>query len=237
MGYVQKDKRQKYLIAGFVLMLMLGFFGDAMLLDRGSGPETAVNGLLNMDIGDVPLWRFMLSFFIGIPAALGYWIGTRSVWSYVEDRLNGEKSRALRAYKGATAVMALALFGQHTICTMGLMLLRAAVVSGVSAEAMTRNFTQPFLIPFAVGTLIQTAANAVEGAAFVVMICKRQLPVSKAWIILSPGVLYVVCTVLTALNNAILGSHALNMLFACSESWAFGFSFLCALSAAGRTQG
>ena len=65
-GIRSEGQKAKYLIAGFVLMLMLGSLGDAMLLDRGSGPETAVNGLLNMDIGDVPLWRFMLSFFLGI---------------------------------------------------------------------------------------------------------------------------------------------------------------------------
>ncbi|MBQ7433609.1 MAG: hypothetical protein IJV50_09180 [Lachnospiraceae bacterium] len=227
MGYVEKEKRKHYLMIGFVFMLILGFFGDAMLLERGNSSETAMAGLLNMGLGEIPMWHFMVSFFVGIPAALGYWIGTRSVWSYVTDGLAGKESKVLDIYKGATAAMTLVLFGQHTICTMGLMLLRAAILSGVSAETMTQNFLIAYMVPFVTGTLIQTISNGFECVAFVIMICKKMIPVSRAWILLSPGVLYVICMLLMQINNATIGCKPLNMLFACSESWAFGFSFLC----------
>lgn len=231
MGYIEKKNRKRYLIIAFIILMFHGFFGDGLLYDRGSADETAVNGLVNMGLGEVPQWHFMLSFFIGIPAAAGYWLGTRCVWSYAQDRLNGKKSNMLSIYKASTAVMSLLIFGQHTICTMGLMLLQAAVKSGVSTEDISSSFALPYLVPFALGTTVQTVCNALECVSFVTFICKKTIPVSKIWLILSPGILYVIGMVILGINSATIDSKLIGMICTSAESWAFGFSYLCVYTA------
>lgn len=80
MGYVEKSKRKAYLLAGFVGMFLCGI-GDILFSFRGEGVPKAISGIISMNISEVPLIFYQLSFFIGIIAMVGYWLGSRAMYS------------------------------------------------------------------------------------------------------------------------------------------------------------
>ena len=121
MPYAEKCKRPLYLLIGFVGMFLCGI-GDILFSFRGDGEPTAVSGMMSMNITEVPLYFYFISFFIGIIAMVGYFFGSRAMYSYCLDRL-GKPTKALKAYNFGAVMMSLGIFGIHSVCSMALIAL------------------------------------------------------------------------------------------------------------------
>ena len=206
-------------------MLLCGI-SDCLLSFMGEGEPYAVGKIVSMNIADVPLWYYQVSFVIGIIASAGYFLGAVSVWSQAFDRLDGKPSKALKAYSLGATMMSLGIFGIHSICCLALMNVRAAVLSGAAAEDIEKYFVPSALHPFIVGTAWQTTADLISGIAFMILVCRGVINTRKAWIAIGPLCLYVICqllgTVLTSVTDNTLWNHCL----AGGESWGIAFMFL-----------
>lgn len=225
MGYVSSDKRKIYLLLGFVGMFLCGI-GDILLAFRGEGEPYAIGGMLSINISDVPLWYYQLSFLIGIVATMGYWLGSRAVYSYVLDRLGGKASKLLTIYTFGANMMSLGIFGIHSVCSMAIMCLRAAASSGLSVEAIDKFFTVPVLIPFVITTIWQTVADLLVAIAYIGFVCKKILNVSKAWIICGPICLYLVFGIFRIVLMQVTKNSLYEKLFTGGETWGLAFLFL-----------
>ena len=230
MKYIEQEKRKACLLAGFVSMLLCGF-SDCLLSFMGEGEPYAVSGLVGMDIADVPLWYYQASFVIGIIAAAGYFLGASAVWSYASDRLGGRPTRALKAYSFGTAMMSVGIFGIHSICCLALMNVRAAVLSGVTADNIEKYFVPSSLHPFIVGTAWQTTADLISGIAFIILVCKGVINVRRAWIAVGPLCFYVICQTLGTALSAATGNTLFDHWLAGGESWGIAFMFLAVFTA------
>ncbi|MBR1392259.1 MAG: hypothetical protein IJ561_00325 [Ruminococcus sp.] len=229
MKYIGQEKRRGCLLAGFASMLLCGI-SDCLLSFMGEGEPYAVDKIVGMDIADVPLWYYQVSFVIGIIAAAGYFLGVSAVWSYASDRLDGRPTKALKAYSFGGTMMSVGIFGIHSICCIALMNVRAAVLSGVTAGDIEKYFVPSSLHPFIVGTAWQTTADLISGIAFIVMVCKGVINVRKAWIAVGPLSLYVICQALGTLLRAVTGNSLFKHWLAGGESWGIAFMFLAVFS-------
>lgn len=225
MGYVSGNKRKVYLLMGFLGMFLCGI-GDILLAFRGEGEPYAIGGMISGNIADVPLWYYQLSFVIGIVAMIGYWLGARAVYSYVLDRLDGKASKLLIIYAFGAGMMTLGIFGIHSVCSMALMSLRAAVSSGLTMEAIDEFFMTPMLFPFMITTIWQTLADLLVAIAYIGLIWKKIINVSKAWILCGPICLYLVFGILRSILMQISGNSLYGKLLAGGETWGLAFLFL-----------
>ena len=224
MGYVEKSKRKAYLLAGFVGMFLCGI-GDILFSFRGEGVPKAISGIISMNISEVPLIFYQLSFFIGIIAMVGYWLGSRAMYSYIKDSFAGEHQKLLKTYGFGAVMMSLGIFGIHSICTMAVIALRAAAGSGLTPEQIDEHFTV-LVMPFMIGTAWQTIADLLVAVTYIIMVVKKLIPVSKKWLICGPVVLYVIFNIIKALLTAAPDSTLLPKLFSGGETWGLSFMFL-----------
>lgn len=224
MEYVEKSKRKAYLLAGFVGMFLCGI-GDILFSFRGEGVPKAISGIISMNISEVPLIFYQLSFFIGIIAMVGYWLGSRAMYSYIKDSFAGEHQKLLKTYGFGAVMMSLGIFGIHSICTMAVIALRAAAGSGLTPEQIDEHFTV-LVMPFMIGTAWQTIADLLVAVTYIIMVVKKLIPVSKKWLICGPVVLYVIFNIIKALLTAATDSTLLPKLFSGGETWGLSFMFL-----------
>jgi len=224
MGYVEKSKRKAYLLAGFVGMFLCGI-GDILFSFRGEGVPKAISGIISMNISEVSLIFYQLSFFIGIIAMVGYWLGSRAMYSYIKDSFAGEHQKLLKTYGFGAVMMSLGIFGIHSICTMAVIALRAAAGSGLTPEQIDEHFTV-LVMPFMIGTAWQTIADLLVAVTYIIMVVKKLIPVSKKWLICGPVVLYVIFNIIKALLTAATDSTLLPKLFSGGETWGLSFMFL-----------
>lgn len=224
MGYVEKSKRKAYLLAGFVGMFLCGI-GDILFSFRGEGVPKAISGIISMNISEVPLIFYQLSFFIGIIAMVGYWLGSRAMYSYIKDSFAGEHQKLLKTYGFGAVMMSIGIFGIHSICTMAVIALRAAAGSGLTPEQIDEHFTV-LVMPFMIGTAWQTIADLLVAVTYIIMVVKKLIPVSKKWLICGPVVLYVIFNIIKALLTAATDSTLLPKLFSGGETWGLSFMFL-----------
>lgn len=224
MGYVEKSKRKAYLLAGFVGMFLCGI-GDILFSFRGEGVPKAISGIISMNISEVPLIFYQLSFFIGIIAMVGYCLGLRAMYSYIKDSFAGEHQKLLKTYGFGAVMMSLGIFGIHSICTMAVIALRAAAGSGLTPEQIDEHFTV-LVMPFMIGTAWQTIADLLVAVTYIIMVVKKLIPVSKKWLICGPVVLYVIFNIIKALLTAATDSTLLPKLFSGGETWGLSFMFL-----------
>lgn len=224
MGYVEKSKRKAYLLAGFVGMFLCGI-GDILFSFRGEGVPKAISGIISMNISEVPLIFYQLSFFIGIIAMVGYWLGSRAMYSYIKDSFAGEHQKLLKTYGFGAVMMSLGIFGIHSICTMAVIALRAAAGSGLTPEQIDEHFTV-LVMPFMIGTAWQTIADLLVAVTYIIMVVKKLIPVSKKWLICGPVVLYVIFNIIKALLTVATDSTLLPKLFSGGETWGLSFMFL-----------
>ena len=224
MGYVEKSKRKAYLLAGFVGMFLCGI-GDILFSFRGEGVPKAISGIISMNISEVPLIFYQLSFFIGIIAMVGYWLGSRAMYSYIKDSFAGEHQKLLKTYGFGAVMMSLGIFGIHSICTMAVIAMRAAAGSGLTPEQIDEHFTV-LVMPFMIGTAWQTIADLLVAVTYIIMVVKKLIPVSKKWLICGPVVLYVIFNIIKALLTAATDSTLLPKLFSGGETWGLSFMFL-----------
>ncbi len=225
MMYVKENKRKTYLICGFISMLLCGV-SDCLLSYMGDGEPYVLGGMVSANIVDEPLWYYMVSFVIGIIAAVGYYLASRAACSYISDKIDISISKTYKAFSFGTTMMSVGIFGIHSICCMALMNVRAALLAGASANMIEKYFTESALIPFMVGTLWQTTADLIAGIAFIIMVCKRQVAISKGWITVGPLVLYVICQLLGKLLPQITGNDIFAHVTGGGESWGLAFMFL-----------
>lgn len=224
MPYAEKCKRPLYLLIGFVGMFLCGI-GDILFSFRGDGEPTAVSGMMSMNITEVPLYFYFMSFFIGIIAMVGYFFGSRAMYSYCLDRL-GKPTKALKAYNFGAVMMSLGIFGIHSVCSMALIALRCAAEAGLSPELINEHFALPMMIPFAVTTTWQTIADLIVGIIYIVFVFKKVIPVSKLWLICGPLVLYVIFNILKVIITAVTGNALIGKLLSGGETWGLAFMFL-----------
>lgn len=224
MGYVEKSKRKAYLLAGFVGMFLCGI-GDILFSFRGEGVPKAISGIISMNISEVPLIFYQLSFFIGIIAMVGYWLGSRAMYYYIKDSFAGEHQKLLKTYGFGAVMMSLGIFGIHSICTMAVIALRAAAGSGLTPEQIDEHFTV-LVMPFMIGTAWQTIADLLVAVTYIIMVVKKLIPVSKKWLICGPVVLYVIFNIIKALLTVATDSTLLPKLFSGGETWGLSFMFL-----------
>ena len=224
MGYVEKSKRKAYLLVGFVGMFLCGI-GDILFSFRGEGVPKAISGIISMNISEVSLIFYQLSFFIGIIAMVGYWLGSRAMYSYIKDSFAGEHQKLLKTYGFGAVMMSLGIFGIHSICTMAVIALRAAAGSGLTPEQIDEHFTV-LVMPFMIGTAWQTIADLLVAVTYIIMVVKKLIPVSKKWLICGPVVLYVIFNIIKALLTAATDSTLLPKLFSGGETWGLSFMFL-----------
>ena len=234
MGYVEGAKRKVYLVAGFMGMLLCGV-GDILLSFRGKSNPDILSGMVSMSIKEVPLWYYMLSFFIGIAATVAYFSASRAAYSVILDRLDGKPSRLLKIYTFGANMMSIGVFGIHSICCMAVMSIRAAAEAGVSADMIDRYFTVPMLIPFAVAALWQTAADIIVAVAFIGLILTKTLNISKGWIVCGPICLYVIFGIIKAVLSGMSFAMADNLL-AGGETWGLAMMFMAVLVCAVKNE-
>lgn len=225
MGYVAENKRKAYLLVGFFSMLLCGV-GDILLSFRGSGEPTAVSGMIGMNIADVPMYYYMLSFFIGIAAAIGFFLGSKAVYSFVSDNLGTKPSKLLKIFSFGTAMLSLGICGIHSVCCMAVMSIRAAVQAGLTAEKIDACFTTPMLVPFAVAAMWQTIADIIIAIAYIGLIIKKSINVSKLWILFGPICLYVIFAVIKIVLTALQVNPLWCNFLSGGETWGLGIMFL-----------
>lgn len=225
MAYVNHRKRKLYLLMGFIGMFLCGI-GDILLAFRGEGEPYAAYGMISMNITYVPLWLYLLSFGIGIAATIGYWLGARAVCSYVTDQLKGQTSKLLNWYAFGANMMSLGIFGIHSVCSMALISLRAAAASGLSAEAIDEFFGLPLLIAFIVTTAWQTTADLLVAVAYIGLVGKKIIHVSKVWIACGPICLYILFGIIRAALTYFTANPLYGKFLAGGETWGLAFLFL-----------
>lgn len=225
MGYVMESKRKLYLLFGFTGMFLCGI-GDILFAFRGEGEPYAIGGMISMHIDQVPLWYYKLSFFIGIVAMIGYWLGSRAMFSYITDQLNGRKSRLTVIYSIGANMMSLGIFGIHSVCSVVIMCLRAAVCSGLSAESINEYFMGTVLFPFVVTTIWQTLADLLVAIGYIGFICKKVINISKAWIVCGPICLYLIFGIVRTILEQFTANPLYGKLLAGGETWGLAFMFL-----------
>lgn len=224
MGYVEKSRRKAFLLAGFVGMFFCGI-GDILFAFRGEGEPKAISGIISMNITEVPLIFYQLSFFIGIIAMVGYWLGSRAMYSYLKDTFADKHSKLLKTYGFGALMMSLGIFGIHSICTMAIIALRAAAGAGLTPEQIDEHFSV-LVMPFIIGTTWQTIADLLVAVTYIIMVVKKLIPVGKKWLICGPVVLYVIFNIIKAVLSAVTDSTLLPKLFAGGETWGLSFMFL-----------
>lgn len=224
MPYVEKSKRPAFLLIGFIGMFLCGI-GDILFSFRGEGEPTAVSGMMSMNITKVPLYFYFISFFIGIIAMIGYFFGSRAMYSYCLDRL-GKPTKTLKAYNFGAVMMSLGIFGIHSVCSMALIALRCAAEAGLSPELINEHFALPMMIPFAVTTTWQTIADLIVGSTYIIFVFKKVIPVSKLWLICGPLVLYVIFNIMKAVISAVTDNMLIEKLLSGGETWGLAFMFL-----------
>ncbi len=230
MMYVKKERREAWLLIGFFSMLLCGV-SDCLLSYMGEGEPYVLAGMISSHIAEEPLWYYWSSFVIGILASVGYLLASRAACSYIYDRLQGEKTKTYKAYAFGTTMMSIGIFGIHSICCLALMNVRAALLAGASVELISEYFTASALIPFAVGTIWQTTADIIAGVAFIILICKKKVAISKGFIIIGPLVFYVICKVVAAILTQVTGSTMPAHYLGGGESWGIAFMFLAFFTA------
>lgn len=88
--------------------------GDILLAFRGEKTEKILGEIITQDIVNVPLWYYLLSFFIGILAMIGYFLGSKAMYSYIKDRLQKhQSSKLLKTFVIGANMMSLGIFGIH----------------------------------------------------------------------------------------------------------------------------
>lgn len=224
MPYVEKSKRPAFLLIGFIGMFLCGI-GDILFSFRGEGEPTAVSGMMSMNITEVPLYFYFISFFIGIIAMIGYFFGSRAMYSYCLDRL-GKPTKTLKAYNFGAVMMSLGIFGIHSVCSVALIALRCAAEAGLSPELINEHFALPMMIPFAVTTTWQTVADLIVGSTYIIFVFKKVIPVSKLWLICGPLVLYVIFNIMKAVISAVTDNMLIEKLLSGGETWGLAFMFL-----------
>ena len=224
MPYVEKSKRPAFLLIGFIGMFFCGI-GDILFSFRGEGEPTAVSGMMSMNITEVPLYFYFISFFIGIIAMIGYFFGSRAMYSYCLDRL-GKPTKTLKAYNFGAVMMSLGIFGIHSVCSVALIALRCAAEAGLSPELINEHFALPMMIPFAVTTTWQTVADLIVGITYIIFVFKKVIPVSKLWLICGPLVLHVIFNILKAVISAVTDNMLIEKLLSGGETWGLAFMFL-----------
>ena len=226
MEYVVEEKRKTYLLLGFIGMFLCGI-GDILLAFRGEGTEKILGGIITQDIVNVPLWYYLLSFFIGILAMIGYFLGSKAMYSYIKDRLQKhQSSKLLKTFVIGANMMSLGIFGIHSVCSIALMALRSAVAAGVSAEVINETFMVPMLLPFIVTTIWQTVADILVAVAYIGLILNNVIEVSKKWIIIGPISLYVIFGILRTIIVNAFNAELLGKFLAGGETWGLSFMFL-----------
>lgn len=236
MGYVEESKRKWYLMAGFIGMMFCGV-GDCLLAFMGEGAPYVFYGMISMNVSEVPMVLYQVSFLFGIIAAIGYLLGSKGMYSYVKDRVENKNPKLLKVYTFGAAMMSIGIFGIHAICCLAMMNIQAAVRAGLSAEAIEQYFTAPDLYPFILGTTWQTVADVIVGITFIIMVCKKIVNVSKAWIVIGPLCLYVLCHIIAYILVAVTGNPSLSNFLAGGETWGLGFMFLAVRRACDNKMG
>lgn len=224
MPYVEKSRRPLYLLIGFIGMFFCGI-GDILFSFRGEGEPTAVSGMMSMNITEVPLYFYFISFFIGIIAMIGYFFGSKAMYSYCLDRL-GNPTKTLKAYNFGAVMMSLGIFGIHSVCSMALIALRCAAEAGLSPELINEHFALPMMIPFAVTTTWQTIADLIVGITYIIFVFKKIIPASKLWLICGPLVLYVIFNILKVIITAVTENAMIGKFLSGGETWGLAFMLL-----------
>ena len=224
MPYAEKSKRPAFLLIGFIGMFLCGI-GDILFSFRGEGEPTAVSGMMSMNITEVPLYFYFISFFIGIIAMIGYFFGSKAMYSYCLDRLE-KPTKTLKAYNFGAVMMSLGIFGIHSVCSMALIALRCAAEAGLSPELINEHFALPMMIPFAVTTTWQTIADLIVGITYIIFVFKKIIPASKLWLICGPLVLYVIFNIMKAVISAVTDNMLIEKLLSGGETWGLAFMFL-----------
>ena len=197
--------------------------GDILLAFRGEKTEKILGGIITQDIVNVPLWYYLLSFFIGILAMIGYFLGSKAMYSYIKDRLQKhQSSKLLKTFVIGANMMSLGIFGIHSVCSIALMALRSSVAAGVSAEVINETFMVPMLLPFIVTTIWQT----VVAVAYIGLILNNVIEVPKNWIIIGPISLYVIFGILRTIIVNVFNAELLGKFLAGGETWGLSFMFL-----------
>lgn len=112
--------------------------------------------------------------------------------SYITDRLDGKPSKLRKLFGFGSGMMSLGIFGIHSVCCMAIMGFKAAADAGLSPEQIDKYFTPILIMPFIITTIWQTAADLMVAIAYIGLVSKKVIDISKAWILCGPIVLYVI---------------------------------------------
>ena len=126
-------------------------------------------------------------------------------------------------------MMSLGIFGIHSVCCMAIMGFKAATDAGLSPEQIDKYFTPILIMPFIITTIWQTAADLMVAIAYIGLVSKKVINISKAWILCGPIVLYVIFGVIKTVLNAVCSSPLPAKMFSGGETWGLSFMFLAVL--------
>lgn len=126
--------------------------------------------------------------------------------SYITDRLDGKPSKLRKLFGFGSEMMSLGIFGIHSVCCMAIMGFKAAADAGLSPEQIDKYFTPILIMPFIITTIWQTAADLMVAIAYIGLVSKKVINISKAWILCGPIVLYVIFGVIKTVLNAVCSS-------------------------------
>lgn len=112
---------------------------------------------------------------------------------------------------------------------MAIMGFKAAADAGLSPEQIDEHFTPVLIMPFIITTIWQTAADLMVAIAYIGLVSKKVIDISKAWILCGPIVLYVIFGIIKAVLNAVCTSPLPAKMFSGGETWGLSFMFLAVL--------
>lgn len=232
MLYIQKEKRKRLLIIGFIGMALFAI-GDVLLQSFSNDGDTLLI-IMKTTVRDMPIGRLYFTLLTGIIAAPSMYSGLCAMDSYLCDRLKNRKGKMYRCFQIGTIIGVLSFFAAHSVCAVLMMAVKQALVCGIPPETVDTAYRTPFLVSFAATNLWVTATELCLSVAFIYFVLKRIIPLSKSAVLLNTIGFYIVFGAVSALLTSTTGNEIFTLLSKSGASLGMGVMFLATACACGK---
>ena len=224
MLYVQRDKRTRFLIMGFIGMSLFAI-GD-VLLQSFSSAGTDILLMLNASIRDMPMWRLYFTLLSGVVAAPLMYLGLCAMDSFLQDRLQEKKGKMYRCFQVGAVMGTLSFFAAHSVCAVLEMNIKLALESGVVPETVDTVYRVPFLLSFAATNIWVTITEVCLSVVFMFYVLKKIIPLPKPAVILNTVGFYIIFTLAGSLMTGMTGNSIFSLIAKSGASLGMGVMFL-----------
>ena len=215
-------KLEAVFIFGFIALFLCGI-GDWLIGYEPEGGLPIVFGITTTAIADVPVWFYVLSFFLGILSGFGCLYFAPAIMELLDIKGISKDSKMYKLMRFGLKSAPMMFVSFHCACCICLLMLQAALRAGLDVSKADPVYMLPVavsMLPFLIWCFLCDIPVTV---AYMYFALKGKLGINKAAFILCPMGLSIVSKIIAAVMAA-LGSR-LAFLAACGESW--GWAFMC----------